>query len=170
MSILKEISPGISLEGMILKLKLQYFGRLMRRVDSGKDSDAGRDWGQEEKGTTEDEMAGWHHWLDGRESQWTPGVGDRQGGLTCCDSWGCKESDMTERLIWSDGIWVSYHCDMPHSLNYDFADPLAEVFFIHGSAYLPTLTPQFKCHFSWKVFRSCIATQCNTTQTPSNTL
>ena len=61
-SILKEISPGISLEGMMLKLKLQYFGHLMRRVDSfGKDSDAGRDWEQEEKGTTEDEMAGWHH-------------------------------------------------------------------------------------------------------------
>ena len=59
-SILKEISPGISLEGMMLKLKFQYFGHLMRRVDSGKDSDAGRDWGQEEKGTTEDEMAGWH--------------------------------------------------------------------------------------------------------------
>ena len=60
--ILKEIIPGISLEGMMLKLKLQYFGHLMQRVDSyGKDSDAGRDWGQEEKGTTEDEMAGWHH-------------------------------------------------------------------------------------------------------------
>ena len=70
----------------------------------GKDSDAGRDWGQEEKGTTEDEMAGWHHWLDGRESQWTPGVGDVQGGLACCDSWGHKESDTTERLIWSDLI------------------------------------------------------------------
>ena len=68
----------------------------------GKDSDAGRDWGQEEKGTTEDEMAGWHHWLDGRESEWTPGVGDGQGGLACCDSWGRKESDTTERLIWSD--------------------------------------------------------------------
>ena len=67
-SILK-ISPGISLEGMMLKLKLQYFGHLMRRVLIGKDSDAGRDWGQEEKGTTEDEMAGWHHWLDGRESE-----------------------------------------------------------------------------------------------------
>ena len=60
-SILKEISPGTSLEGMILKLKLQYFGHLMRRVDSLEDSDAGRDLGQEEKGTTEDEMAGWHH-------------------------------------------------------------------------------------------------------------
>ena len=61
-SILKEISPGISLEEIMLKLKLQYFGHIMRRVDSiGKDFDAGRDWGQEEKGTTEDEMAGWHH-------------------------------------------------------------------------------------------------------------
>ena len=60
-SILKEISPGCSLEEMMLKLKLQYFGHLMRRVDSGKDSDSGRDWGQEDKGTTEDEMAGWHH-------------------------------------------------------------------------------------------------------------
>ena len=65
-SILKEISPGISLEGMMLKLKLQYFSHLMRRVDS-KDSDAGRDWGQEEKGTTENEMAGWHHGIDGCE-------------------------------------------------------------------------------------------------------
>ena len=71
----------------------------------GKDSDAGRDWGQEEKGTTEDEMAGWHHWLNGHESQWTPGVGVGQGGLACCDSWGCKELDTTERLIWSDLIW-----------------------------------------------------------------
>ena len=67
--ILKEISPGISLEGMMLKLKLQYFGHLMRRVDSlEKTLDAGRYWGQEETGTTEDEMAGWHHGLDGRES------------------------------------------------------------------------------------------------------
>ena len=64
-SILKEINPGISLEGMVLKLKLQYFGHLMRRVDSLGKTDAGRDWGQEEKGTTEDEMAGWHHRLDG---------------------------------------------------------------------------------------------------------
>ena len=67
-----------------------------------KDSEAGRDWGQEEKGTTEDEMAGWRHWLDGPESEWTPGVGDGQGGLACCDSWGCKESDTTERLNWAE--------------------------------------------------------------------
>ena len=73
----------------------------------GKDSDAGRDWGQEEKRMTEDEMAGWHHRLNGRESEWTPGVGDGQGGLVCCDSWGHKESDTTERLIWSDLIWAS---------------------------------------------------------------
>ena len=69
---------------------------------TGKDPDAGRDWGQEEKGTTEDEMAGWHHRLDGREYEWTPGAGDGQGGLACCDSWGCKESDMTERLNWTE--------------------------------------------------------------------
>ena len=68
----------------------------------GKDSDAGRDWGQEEKGMAENEKAGWHHWLDGRESEWTPGVGDGQGGLACCDSWGRKESDTTERLNWTE--------------------------------------------------------------------
>ena len=68
----------------------------------GIDSDAGRDWGQEEKGMTEDEMAGWHHWLNGRESGWTPGVGDGQGGLACCNSWGRKESDMTESLNWNE--------------------------------------------------------------------
>ena len=68
-SILKEISPGCSLEGLILKLKLQYFGYLMRRVDSLEKTDAGREWGQEEKGTTEDEMVGWDHRLDGCESE-----------------------------------------------------------------------------------------------------
>ena len=68
----------------------------------GKDSDSGRDWGQEEKGTAGDKMAGWHHWLDGRESEWIPEVGDRQGGLACWDSWGHKELDTTQRLIWSD--------------------------------------------------------------------
>ena len=68
----------------------------------GKDFDAGRDWGQEEKGTAEDGMAGWHHWLDGRESEWTPGDGDGQGGLACCNSWGRKELDTTERLNWTE--------------------------------------------------------------------
>jgi len=100
-SILKEISLRISLEGMMLKLKLQYLGHLMQRVDSLEKTDAGRDWGQEEKGTTEDEMAGWYHWFNGRESEWTVGVGDGQGGLACCDSWGGKESDTSEQLNWT---------------------------------------------------------------------
>ena len=69
----------------------------------GKDRDAGRDWGQEEKGTTEDETGGWHHQLDAHEFGWTPGVGDGQGGLVCYNSWGRKESDTTEWLNWTDG-------------------------------------------------------------------
>ena len=68
----------------------------------GKDSDAGRDWGQEEVGTTENEMTGWHHWLDGHEFEWTPEVGDGQGSLACCDSIGRKESDTTEQLNWTE--------------------------------------------------------------------
>ena len=68
----------------------------------GKDSDAGRDLGQEEKGMTEDEVAGWHHQLGRHEFEWTPGVGDGQGGLACCDSRGRKESDTTEGLNWTE--------------------------------------------------------------------
>ena len=75
----------------------------------GKDSDAGRDWGQEEKGSTEDEMAGWHHWLNGCGSEWTSGVGDGQGGLACCDSWGRKESDTTEQLSWTEVDWMGQY-------------------------------------------------------------
>ena len=74
----------------------------------GKDSDAGRDWGQEEKGTTEDEMTGWHHRFNAHEFGWTPGVGDGQGGLACCDSWGHKESDTTEWLNWTELNWMLY--------------------------------------------------------------
>ena len=70
-----------------------------------KDPDAGRDWGQKEKGMMQDEMAGWHHWLDGHEFEWTPGVGDGQGGLACWDSWGCKQLDTTERLNWTELNW-----------------------------------------------------------------
>ena len=71
----------------------------------GKDPDAGRDWGQEEKGTTEDEMARWHHRPDAHEFGWTPGVGDGQGGLAYCHSWGRKESDMIEQLNWTELNW-----------------------------------------------------------------
>ena len=85
----------------------------------GKDSDAGRHWRQEEKGTTEDEMAGWYHQLDGHEFEWTLGVGDGQGGLVCCDSWGLKESDTTEWLNWTDwteqySIVNCRHCIIEH--------------------------------------------------------
>ena len=99
-SILKEIGLGCSLEGLMLKLKLQYFGHLMWRVDSlektlmlgGIRGRRRREWQRK---------AGWHHWLDGRESEWTPGVGDGQGGLACCNSWGHKESDTTKQLNWT---------------------------------------------------------------------
>ena len=97
-SILKEISPGCSLEGLMLKLKLQYFGHQMGRADSFDK----KDWGQEEKGMTEDEMVGWHHQLDGHGFGWTPGIGDGQGGLACCNSWDHRESDMTEWLNWAE--------------------------------------------------------------------
>ena len=103
-SILKEISPGISLrddakaETPVLWLPHE------KSWPTGKDSDAGRDWGQEEKGMTEDEMAGWHHQLDGCEFEWTSGVGDGQGSLACCDSWGRKESDTTEQLNWTERV------------------------------------------------------------------
>ena len=97
-SILKEISPGCSLEGMMLKLKLQYFGYLMWRVDSfEKTLMLGGIGGKRKRGW----MAGWHHWLDGCEFEWTPGDGDGQGGLVCCDSWGHKELDTTEWLNWT---------------------------------------------------------------------
>ena len=91
-SILKEISPGISLEGMMLKLKLQYFGHFIRRVDLlEKTLMLGGIGGRKRRGQQR------MRWLDG--ITWTPGVGDGQGGLACCDTWGRKESDTTERLI-----------------------------------------------------------------------
>ena len=89
--------PEYSLEG--LRLKLQYIIHLMQRADSlEKNPDAGKDWRQEEKGTTKDEMDGWYHRLNGHEFEQASGVGDGQGGLVCCSPWGCKESDTTERL------------------------------------------------------------------------
>ena len=98
-SILKEISPGCSLEGLMLKLKLQYFGHLM-----WKDPDAGKDWGQKEKRTTEDEMVGWHHRLNAHGFRWTLAVGYGQGGLVCFGSWGGKE-----RLNWTDSMAQRYN-------------------------------------------------------------
>ena len=102
-SVLKETNAEYSLEGLTLKVKLQHFGHLMWKADSmEKDSDAGKDWRQEEKGATEDEMVGWHYRLEGHGFGWTLGVDDGQGGLACCSSWGHKESDTTKRLNWTD--------------------------------------------------------------------
>ena len=105
--ILKEINPGISLEGLMLKLKLQYFGHLMWRVDSlEKTLMLGGIGGRRRRGQQR------MRWLDGItdsmdvESEWTPGDGDEQGGLECCNSWGRKESDTTERLNWTDQLKV----------------------------------------------------------------
>ena len=104
-SILK-ISPGCSLEGLMLKLKRQYFGYLMRRVNSlEKTLMLGEIGGKRKKGTTENEMAGWHHWLDGREFEWTPGVDDGQGGLACCNSW--VSMSQTRLSEWTELNWCS---------------------------------------------------------------
>ena len=98
-SILKEISPGCSLEEMILKLKLQYFGHLMRRTDSlEKTLMLGKLEGRRIRVTTEDEMVGQHHRLYGHEFVLSLGVGDGLGSLACCSPWGHKESDTTGRL------------------------------------------------------------------------
>ena len=99
-SILKEIGPECSLEGMMLKLKLQYFGHLMWRVDSLEKTLMLEGLGAGGEGDDRDEMAGYHHWLNGQEFEQPVGVGDGQGGLACCSSWGCKELDTTERLNW----------------------------------------------------------------------
>ena len=103
-SILKEINPGISLEGMMLKLNLQYFGHLMWRVDSLEETLMLGRIGAGGEGDDRDEMAGCHHRLDERESEWTLGDSDGQGSLVCCDSWGRKESDTTER--WTELNWT----------------------------------------------------------------
>ena len=103
-SILKEVSPGHWRTDAKAETPILWPPHAKSWL-IGKDPNAVRDWGQEEKGSTEDEMAGWHHWLNGHESEWTPGVGDGKGGLACCNSWGCKESDTTEQLNWTELNW-----------------------------------------------------------------
>ena len=89
-STLKEISPEYSLEGLMLKLKLEYLGHLMCRTDSLEKTDSGKDWRQEETGTPENKMVGWHHQLDGHEFKQAPEDGDGQGSLVCCSPRGLK--------------------------------------------------------------------------------
>ena len=95
-SVLKESNPEYSLEELMPKL--QYFGHLMERNSLEETLQSGKDWRQEEKGMTEDEMVGWHHWLNGHEFEQTLGDSVGQGSLGCCSLWGCKESDTTEWL------------------------------------------------------------------------
>ena len=108
-SILKEISPEYSLEGLMLKLKHQYWPPDEKNWLIGKDPDAGKDWRQEEKGTTEDKMVRWQHQLDGHEFEQASGVGDGQGSLAYCSPWGCKESDTTEQLYFLNTLNTSFH-------------------------------------------------------------
>ena len=105
-----------------------------------KDPDAGKDWGQEEKGTREDEMAGWHHWLDAHESGWTLGVGDGQGGLACCDWWVRKELDTTERLNWTDGL---LHTEV---LN---INKTQVQYWLSNSAYVTHPVKLYSTHYMW---------------------
>ena len=97
-SILKEISPEYALEGLMLKLKFQYFGQLIQRTDSLEKTLMLGKLKAEKKGMTEDEMVGWHHRLERHEFEQAPGVDDGQGSLICCSPWGHKESNMTEQL------------------------------------------------------------------------
>ena len=106
-SILKEISPGYSLEELIETLIL--WPPDVKSWLIWKDPDAGKYRGQEEKGKTEDEIFGWHHRLNGRGFGWTPGVGDGQGGVACCSAWSRKESDMTEQLNWTELFSRKYY-------------------------------------------------------------
>ena len=101
LSTLKEISPVCSLEGLMLKLKLQYFGHLMWRADSFEKTLM---LGKEEKGITEDENVGWHHRLNGHEFGWTPGTGDGQGALACCSPWVTKSQ--TRLTTWTELNWI----------------------------------------------------------------
>ena len=105
-SMLKEISPGVHWKDWCWGWNSNTLATSCKELTHWKNPDAGRDRGQE-KGTTEDEMAGWHHRLDGHEFEWTLRVGDGQGGLACCASWGHKELDTTERLIWTELNWTS---------------------------------------------------------------
>ena len=156
----------------------------------GKDSDAGRDWGQEEKGMTEDEMAGWHHGLDGRESKWTLGVGDGQAGLACCDSCDRKQSDTTEWLNWTE-LWLcanktlfkdtetrtSYNCYVKQK-PYSFLQTLEDIktkfslCAIEKQAEAELADPGFRAHLPditiWRVANITLTTSCSRAWEPES--
>ena len=136
----------------------------------GKDPDVGRDWGQEEKGTTEDKMAGWHHRLDGHEFEWTLGVGDGQRGLACYDSWGCKESDMTEWLNWIE-LNSLFNSDGLLTLPLKFWDVISIV--IHMQELVHLLTSKktkefYSCIYSFPLHQYLDAWESNQSKGPKN--
>ena len=134
-SILKEISPGCSLEGLMLKLKLQYFGHLMQRADLFEKSlMLGKIEGRRRRGW-QDEMVGWHHWLDWHGFGWTSGVGDGQGSLVCCGPWDREESDTTEQLNWTElMIWTYLVSNLICADCFRIQGPFLQMWF----AFLPT--------------------------------
>ena len=154
-SILKEIIPEYSLEGLMLKLKLQYFGHLIKRTDSlGKTLMLGKIQGRRRRGW-QDEMVGWHHQLDGHEFEQAPGIGDRQGSLACCSPWGCKESDMTEQLNWTELMgpdpWSSsFECWVLSPLSLSSRGSLVPLHFLTGEWYHLII---WDCwYFYWKTW------------------
>ena len=116
-SIPKEINPEYPLEGLMLKLKHNTLATWWKNWLIGKDTNAGKDWKQE-KGTTEDEMVGWHHWLDAHEFEQAPEVDDGQGSLVSCSPWGCQESDSTKQLNWSSHDELSHWLSMSYQAGF----------------------------------------------------
>ena len=108
-----------------------------------KDSDAWRDWGQEEKGTTEDEMAGWHHQLDGHEFEWTPGIGDGQGGLVCCDSWVSQRvrEDWVSEMNWNEPVFLKVNKAFWASLSLRREIDMLNPSLSHAWLFAPPWTP-----------------------------
>ena len=141
----KEISPGCSLKGLKLLPVVEAEAPILWWPDAKswliwKEPNAGKDWGQEENRTTEGEMAGWHHWLNGHGFGWTLGIGDGQGGLVCCSSWDHKESDTTERLNWTE-------------LKLRYFNNISFIFSIYMTAWLsppPRIAQNFLYHLFFK--------------------
>ena len=131
-SILKEISPGCSLEGLMLKLKLQLLWPPdVKSWLIGKDPDAGKYWGQKEKGMTENEMVGWHHWLNGHGSEWPPGVGDGQGGRAYCSSWSHRaRHDWATELNWTELSSKIKYLSLHFGLSHIYGLHISQLYFL----------------------------------------
>ena len=125
-----------------------YFGHLMQRVDLLEKTPMLGGIGGRRKRGRQDEMVGWHHWLNGHEFEWTPGVGDGQGGLVCCNSWGCKESDTTEQLNWTELNRYSHPSKDSQVILYSFLFPTLYVVAIN---WISWICPLF-CYYAFIIF------------------